>query len=168
LVVGLFTAFLWFSTRALYVFTDTVVIGHIVDGGGVPEARIFIKNFGQTPAYDVMGMQGFAISTFPPPKDLNLTVKDSDFSEAKTKTVMGPGQSELVIASPKPKLNRAFTEEERNELGKGLITIYVYGKIRYRDTFGSMQWTSYRFMVGGPVRVRGGHMVGCEEGNDAT
>jgi hypothetical protein len=57
--------------------------------------------------------QGFAISTFPPPNDLKLTVEDSDFSETKTKTVMGPGQSELVVASPKPQLNRAFTEEER-------------------------------------------------------
>jgi hypothetical protein len=189
IALAVFTGRLWFSTDKLWGATAELVEGakdtaqkqlrayisvasaritHIEDGEGVPEAHIFIKNFGQTPAYQVMGVAGFAISTFPPPPDLNLVIPDVEIIQSKTITNLGPGQADMAIASPRPKLDRPFTEHERAELANGIGTIYIYGKVRYRDVFGTIQWMSYRFMVGGPVGVRGDQLVGCEEGNEAT
>jgi hypothetical protein len=151
-----------------YVFVDTVHIKHILDGNGVPEAVVRVKNFGQTPAYEACAVTGFAVSTHPPPQGL-LTISDEALAESKTRSSMGPGQTEIVIASPRPQLNRPLTDQERYEVGSGGATIYVYGRIGYRDIFGDPQWTNFRFMVGGPVGVSiGGEMAGCEEGNEAT
>jgi hypothetical protein len=98
-----------------------------------------------------------------------LTVTDADLDLSKSKSSMGPGQTEIFIATPRPKLNRPFTEQEVRGLADGVGAIYVYGRIRYRDAFGRTQLTNYRFMVGGPGGFSsGGEMAGCEEGNEAT
>ena len=81
---------------------------------------------------------------------------------------MGPSQTELIPFPAYPALDRPLSEEERVALSNGQLTIYVYGRIKYCDVFGRAQWSSFRYMVGGPVGVRGNIMAGCEEGNDAT
>jgi hypothetical protein len=111
-----------------YVFVDTVHIKHILDGNGVPEAVVRVKNFGQTPAYEACAVTGFAVSTHPPPQGL-LTISDEALAESKTRSSMGPGQTEIVIASPRPQLNRPLTDQERYEVGSGGATIYVYGRL---------------------------------------
>jgi hypothetical protein len=151
-----------------YVFAGSAIISHLEDDGGVPEAQVFIKNVGQTPAYKVASVAGFAASIYPAPPDLNLIITDAELGQAHTRTDMGPGQTEIAIASPRPRLNRPLTEQERDELARGEAVIHVYGRISYRDIFGREQHTSYRFMVGGSVGVRGGRMVGCAEGNEAS
>jgi hypothetical protein len=65
-------------------------------------------------------------------------------------------------------LGGPFTPATKESLANGGHVIYVYGEIRYRDVFGRKQWTKYRYMIGGPVGVRGEQMAGCEEGNEAT
>jgi hypothetical protein len=59
-------------------------------------------------------------------------------------------------------------DQHRTALANGTGIIYVYGEIRYRDVFGLKHWTKYRYMIGGPVGLRGEQMAGCEEGNEAT
>jgi hypothetical protein len=93
-----------------YVFVDNAEITHIEDGAGVPEGHVFIKNFGQTPAYKVTSVAGFAISVHPPPQNLNLTITEAELDRANTRSDMGPGQRELAIASPRPRLERALTD----------------------------------------------------------
>jgi hypothetical protein len=150
-----------------YVLTSKSVVTNFVSGGTErPEAQVTIKNSGQTPAYNVVNVGGFAIDKYPPPPTLDLIISDDDFAApGRTREVLGPGDTSISVVS----LNRPpLTAPEIASLTTGTSIIYVFGEIRYRDAFGREQWTKYRFMMGGPVGVRGGQLAGCEEGNEAT
>jgi hypothetical protein len=138
-----------------------------VEGDGQPRSTIVIKNFGQTPAYKVVCVDGFALDSYPPPAPINLTISEAEFSNPnRSKSDLGPTQFEQAGQSLK---RPPLTSEERRALANGQGVIFVYGEIRYVDAFGQNRWTKFRFMMGGPVGVRpGGPMVACEEGNDAT
>jgi hypothetical protein len=159
------------TTRAqlrAYIFPGTAKIENADSLAGVLEAHVYIKNSGQTPAYDVVSVTGLALSRYPSSDDLNLTITDRELVEAQTRTSMGPGQIEVAIASARPSLSRPLTMEERDKLVAGTAIIYVYGRIDYRDIFGASQRTTFRFMAGGPVGLRGNQMVACQEGNQAS
>ncbi len=55
-----------------------------------------------------------------------------------------------------------------SKIGTSLVTIYVYGEVRYVDAFGKERLTTYRLMHGGPDRANPGALSTCAEGNDAT
>jgi hypothetical protein len=143
-----------------------VLVSKSVVTTAFPEAQVTIKNSGQTPAYNVINVGGFAMDRYPPPPTLDLIISDGEFaSPARSREVLGPGDSSVsVVSAARPPL----TAPEKASLANGTCIIYVYGEIRYRDTFGREQWTKYRFMMGGPVGVRGGQLAACEEGNEAT
>jgi hypothetical protein len=149
-----------------YVLVSRSVVTNVADGTGIPEAQVTIKNFGQTPAYNVINVGGFAIDRYPPPRTLDLIISDGEFaSPARSREVLAPGDSSVsVVSAPRPPL----TAPEKASLANGTGIVYVYGEIRYKDAFGREQWTKYRFMMGGPVGVRGGQLAACEEGNEAT
>jgi len=151
-----------------YVFVSSAKVTYVTDdGGGIPEAHVFIKNSGQTPAYKVQNVSGFAFDKWPVPANLNLIVTDQEFSAAaKTMTNLASGSCETSIISSK--LDKPLPGEDRAALSRGEIVIFVYGEIRYIDAFGKKRWTKYRLMMGGPAGARGGQLVGCEEGNDAN
>jgi hypothetical protein len=147
-----------------YVFVESAQIVNVLDGSGSPEAHVVIKNYGQTPAYELVS--GFAMDQYPSPPTLNLSVDDADFGiGGKTAMALGPGcESFSITPSKKP----SVPPEIRNEIINGTWIAYVYGEIRYKDVFGNRQTTEYRLMTGGPVGVRGSQLVGCDEGNKAT
>src|SRR5258706_6905725 len=74
-ILAFATAFLWGATRQLvkgaddtakrqlraYVFVDSVNVANVVEGSGPPESRVIIKNFGQTPAYQVTCVDWIAL-----------------------------------------------------------------------------------------------------------
>lgn len=149
-----------------YVFVESAVTANVVDGTGPPEAHVVIKNFGQTPAYEVLHMGGLAVYEFPPPPMVKLTATDEDFVTGPTTNMaLAPGANYLSTTPLKiPVLPPHF----RKGIIAGNLAAYVYGEIRYKDVFQRKQWTKYRLMLGGPVGVRGGHLVGSAEGNEAT
>jgi hypothetical protein len=155
------------SSRAqlrAYVLTSRSVVRNI-DGTGMPEAHVTIKNSGQTPAYHVISVSGFAIDRYPSPPTLNLVISDREFSNPSlSREVLGPGDTS-ISAVPAARL---LTAPERASLADGTGIVYAYGEIRYRDAFGRKQCTKYRYMMGGPVGIRGDQMAACEEGNEAT
>jgi hypothetical protein len=55
-----------------YVLVSRSVVTNVADGTGIPEAQVTIKNFGQTPAYNVINVGGFAIDRYPPPRTLDF------------------------------------------------------------------------------------------------
>jgi hypothetical protein len=148
-----------------YVSVSSALITNVADGSGMLEAQVVIKNGGQTPAYDVINVSGFAAERYPPPPTPNLIISDRQFSApGRTRESLGPGANSISITPA----GRLFTVPEKASLASGTGIIYVYGEIRYRDAFGRGHWTKYRLMMGGPVGVRGGQLVACEEGNEAT
>ena len=151
--------------RAYVVVSSAGITGGADDEETTPTAVVTIKNAGQTPAHDVVNVSGIAIDLFPPPPTLRLTITDGDFATVgRTRETLGPGNTTISSTSA----GRLLMDDEKKGIIEGVGAIYVYGEIRYRDAFGKRRWTRYRFMMGGPVGIRGGQLAGCEEGNEAS
>jgi len=149
-----------------YVFVESAQVVNVIDGTGSPEAHVTIKNYGQTPAYELVNFSGFAIDEYPTPPTLNLTIDDKKFgASGKTAMALGPGCESFSIT---PSQARPVPTEVRSEFISGTRIAYVYGEVRYKDVFGTERRTEYRLMMGGPAGVRGSQLVGCDEGNKAT
>jgi hypothetical protein len=134
---------------------------------GKVEAQIHIKNCGQTPAYDVRIWIHTWYGTYPLKAPLPTPPEGFRMSSA----VLESGGKTIMISPEKP----ALSKEEMNLLGsKPEYTMYVYGKITYRDIFEEIRYTNYRLMYGGPegrkTFVRDevwGMLQPDTEGNDA-
>jgi hypothetical protein len=112
------------------------------------EARIRIKNFGQTPAYNVVCRIGIEVAP--------------DFTgkiDKKAETVRGN-------ATVFPQ--HSLTIKRRTDLiapdGDEPIGIFVFGRITYRDAFGFRRWTKFRFSA----NPKNGDVSAEEDGNDAS
>jgi len=147
-----------------YVFVTKCKVTHVVegDGQGAAEAVVVIKNAGQTPARGVTNITGFAFDQYPPPPTLVLKVPRQLGDQSRFD--LPPGEETVAITSP----GICFTDPLKRELAEGKRVIFIYGEIRYRDVFGRDQTTQYRLMMGGPVGVNKGRLIGCKEGNEAT
>jgi hypothetical protein len=185
-VSAIFTVILAIATWALYRATRNLVRGaeetaerqlrayvlvssakvtnltNLVEGNGIPEAIVVIKNSGQTPAYDLHNVTGFTADSYPPRPTIKLTISDKD-SIVQTTMPLGPGDTTASNT-----LGKILTDPQKASLADGTGVVYVYGTIRYRDVFGKHRCTKYRLMIGGPVGVRGGQLTACEEGNEAN
>jgi hypothetical protein len=182
IILAFSTIFLWVATRDLvrsaddtakrqlraYVFVSGSAVTNVVEGNGIPEAQVVIQNFGRTPAYAFVNVTGFGMNAYPHPQSIRLTIPEKEFSGPIAKSDLGPTQSQMSTTDWKEK-KRPLRQEEKTALAQGKLIIYVYGEIRYIDTFDRPQWTKYRYMMGGPVGIRsGGQLVPCAEGNEAS
>ena len=108
---------------------------------GAPEAVVHIKNFGQTPAYDVQTWIHIWIEEHP----LKFMLPVAPASLLKASMILYPG-SELMHFMPK---EPPVGAENIHLLGTPQGTIYVYGAISYRDAFNKVRTTKFRLMYGG-------------------
>jgi hypothetical protein len=134
-----------------------------------PEAQVSIKNFGQTPAHDVRYWIHTWIAPFPLTDD--LPEPDGDFQMSKS--LLHPGMESTIVSGEKPPIPKNITPL----IGSEMYTVYVYGKITYRDVFGHERSTTYRLKYGGKEgEVRTTTVSGFEcgrlqpdrEGNEAS
>jgi hypothetical protein len=64
--------------------------------------------------------------------------------------------------------------EPIERLGRGVPqgatdrTLYVLGRLEYKDAFKKDRWLTFRFTVGGDIAAGKGTLAPCEEGNDAN
>ena len=111
-------------------------------------------------------------------KDVEVTMAGI-FAKAKAPTAFAFGDSQCkTILMP----NEAMISEEPIEIGernydslsKGKGTVYVWGRIDYKDVLGEPRWTTFRFMTKGIRTVYaerpgfGWKVKTCKEGNDAS
>lgn len=118
--------------------------------------KILMKNFGQTPANDV------------------ISWADREYSSTNARpTITNPTKMPAPYSVPP---GGAFTHYvmkrlrhgEYDALRAGTATLWVFGEIRYTDTFGSVRKTDFMFFVGGDVRLTIGKYFARAEGNRAT
>jgi hypothetical protein len=151
--VAAFTAFLFFATVALYCATRRLVIGaentaerqlrayiHVDESTLITEisskgidlrVRTEIKNWGQTPAYDIRNASYLAKLPFPMPNDYSVA---SPTLDAIAGGCIGPGQCFYNDAV----LKEAFSHPQHGE------RYYAVGIIQYFDTFrGKLRTTKY-------------------------
>ena len=138
-----------------YVIIDNLEVTGPKPTGRAPRSYILtIKNFGQTPAYDV---DVRLVYEYGPLEESALPPLDLD-SAPRNRTIVGPGGSLYVGCYPP-----ATSIDVLNAVHAGTMDLYVRGVIRYGDAFGRQRTT--RFCQ---RRARNGHvMEGCAEGNDA-
>jgi hypothetical protein len=135
-----------------------------VDRAGQPGVVLGIKNFGQTPAYQVVHwceMQVAPIGNGPrigPPATLGK----------QSPSMLGPGHA----ISSALWLNRALSTQEIEGIKSGSFAIYAYGRVEYIDAFKHRRWSTYKLRyanaVWPPVGKGGGSMTFCQDCNEAN
>lgn len=128
---------------------------------GVPKVTVVAKNAGQTPANELSHWIHQWVERYP--LKIELPEPPEDFATAVSVLAAG-ATHEMGITHPKPIVKPWAFEE----IGTEEATIYVYGKILYKDVFGIERLTRYRLMYGGPGEVRPGQLSPCESGNEMT
>ena len=128
-----------------------------------PITHMSIKNFGNTPAHDVVHWARICIREFP----LNpLHPLDGPPDGNPTKMPLIPGSpSSKWVRFPHP-----LTNDEIASLRVNTSAIYVYGGITYKDEFGDERWTKFCFFhneLTGGVGVTT-DMTGYETGNECN
>ena len=105
-------------------------------------ACLFIKNFGQTPAYDFVSPRGFLTC----PKAERYTFNPIPADTAVSPVDLAPGQEMRLFAqSVKP-----ITAEEAKRFRSGEDVIFIDGRASYRDVFGNDRWTNFRMQYRPP------------------
>jgi hypothetical protein len=105
-----------------YVFVESAQVINVVDGSGSPEAHVVIKNYGQTPAYELVNVSGFAMDQYPSPPTLSLIINDADFGiGSKTAMALGPGAC-LSLSRPVKDPPSHQKSEMKLSTGLGLPT----------------------------------------------
>lgn len=130
-------------SSAILRFYDSNLIG----------MEVHIRNSGQTPAYSVRQWVKMVVEKYP----LANPVPDPPPELRMASAIIGPGDESIFkgnqqIATPAPNV----------VLGTLVRTVFVTGKVTYKDAFGEDRFTKYRLMYGGP---EGGHP---EPGKDGS
>jgi len=171
--LAIFTAFLWKATNKLVGSTKDTAERQLrayinISHGKVlyindPQNRIFqldIKNFGQTPAYEVSTVFKCIVREYPLGKSNPLESVTSE--EHQIFSVLGPTcEYRRDMIAP---YNGEWVEPK---IIDGSAAIYGFGEIRYRDAFGVQRVTEFRYMCQGEG-ITQGCVAPCEEGNNAT
>lgn len=107
-------------------------------GRGTLEAQIDIKNYGQTPAYEVRHWINKWIERHP----LTVDLPEPPGTFQMSKSIIGPNDFHIMAGSWDIPVDLA--------IGSAQATVYIYGKVVYKDAFGVERHTNYRLMHGGP------------------
>jgi hypothetical protein len=126
----------------------------------IPEWHLEIKNFGQTPAYNVRQWTHIWI-TERPLKEV-LPTPGSDFQMSSS--VLPPGNHEIMIWKKDPPIPAASL----SLIGTAVGTVYIYGEIKYTDAFKKQRFTRYRLFYGDGIKAGTCMLMPDSEGNEAT
>jgi uncharacterized protein YjeT (DUF2065 family) len=169
-LLAFFTYRLWRSTgrlvqgaaetaeRQLRAYVLPVDSWFTIDDKGLFTFQIALENSGQTPAYDMQAWIHVEKREFPLKGELvPIAAQSKTFLAAKGKTF-------LAASFPEPK---PLTQEEHSRIILGSMAIYLFGEVKYLDTFRKeARTTRFRMMcLGENLRSKG--LLHCEEGNYA-
>jgi hypothetical protein len=129
-----------------------------IGDGQTPIAVVTIKNFGRTPAYQLVQWARVGADVFP------LKNEPPKVNEDKTSPTRALAPQGTVILRPKYKA--PLTAASMAALEAGTHAIYVEGKIEYRDAFNRKRRTNYLLFAGGKIGFTG-ELSAYVTGNDA-
>jgi hypothetical protein len=128
---------------------------------GIPPVLKFevkVENSGQTPAFDTIVFIDLKLRPLPDPGPLPF--EDNEFASRQT---IGPGHHVTITDS-----HRLLTTQEYDAIKNSTQTLYLFGRVRYRDTFGQRRETTYRYFIRIPdPSVEAFTLSAHPEGNDA-
>lgn len=172
-ILAVVTGFLWWSTRQLvlgaektaaqqlraYIFT-THKEGINLEVNGELSTATQIKNFGQTPAHDMMTCHRVGIYKLP----LTATNKleEPTYEPGFPKGPLAPGE----VAYQRATIPELLPKDIIADLEAGKAALFVFGEIRYSDIFNKPHRTSYcLFSTGEDFMDRS--LAYYHEGNEA-
>jgi hypothetical protein len=178
-LIGFVTLLLWVSTQLLvreakatsrrqlraYVFLDPVkefTFARKMSTTETIEVEIHVKNLGATPAHEIVGFTWMHLDVWPLPKTFPFTGPVE--GEPSAKFVLPPGaMTHYHTGSARP-----LTAEEMAAVENGDLSIYIFGRIEYKDAFNHPHWTN--FCQGSTALSRDGFTTTwakCDRHNDA-
>jgi hypothetical protein len=123
-------------------------------------AKIVIKNFGQTPAYDLVFWADWDLGEIP---------KTGDFARNNKTPPSGPSPlapgADVIFFVP---FGYPIVAGFKDDIVASRMAIYVYGGVTYRDAFGDNRSTDFCLAFHGPDAERIGSFSSYWEGNKAT
>jgi hypothetical protein len=134
-----------------------------VDRAGQPGTVVEIKNFGQTPALEVVHWSEIEVA----PVSREQYIKAPETLTKISTSVIGPGHT----SNNSRWLNRALSTQEIDGIKNGTFAIYVYGRIEYVDAFKAKRWSTYKMRytnAAWPPIGNGGTTNFCSDGNQAN
>jgi hypothetical protein len=143
-----------------YVFASGAEIVDL-EIGGAPIVQIEIKNSGQTPAYELTHAWRCGVFDYPLQQKLLLPHNNDPVSWPH----LGPGASAQARRAAEKK---QIANGGAVELTNRAVAFFVYGEIRYRDTFNKIRFTRYVFYHTGMPRMGPGQLIAYEKGNEAN
>jgi uncharacterized protein YjeT (DUF2065 family) len=170
-LLAFFTYRLWRSTgrlvedaaktaeRQLRAYVLPVDSWFTIDDKGLFTFQIAIENSGQTPAYEMQAWIQVEKREYPLKGELApIAAQSKTFLAAKGKTY-------LATSFPEP---NPLTQEEYSRIVLGSMAIYVFGEVKYLDTFRKeARTTRFRMMCLGH-ELHKKSLFHCEEGNYAN
>lgn len=147
-----------------YIFAENVGIYALVEQSPQSEngkvgGTIVIKNSGQTPAYDVAHWCELTLHPFADEAQLAAP----PLVGCMTNTLPPGGQMHAAR-----RMQQRLTRKQQQQLREGVLTIYVYGRIEYRDAFNRAQSTNYKFAYAAWPLLTNLTMHFASTGNEAT
>jgi hypothetical protein len=140
-----------------YVFVTQVRIV-ILPGRKEPSIVVLFKNTGQTPARDLTISADKEVMEYPLKSDLISAYPPNRIGS------IGAGIHSRVVLT-----EFSVTDNERQEMSKDKLAVYVFGMIEYKDAFSKWRWTTYRFFGGGGAPIGpDGELALHASGNDAN
>lgn len=139
-----------------YVGTELTVLKDLA-AGKCPEMRIIIKNFGQTPAYDIASWSEMEIMK---PSEARFVLTKS---KPGGKKVLNPSSTYSNYA----RKDEPLTDAEFEIIQSDTARLYWFGELTYRDAFDELHTTTFRYECGGERLLSLGNMALSNDGNTA-
>jgi hypothetical protein len=128
-----------------YMGIDKATWGHLPDLNA-SAAILTVKNFGNTPAHDVVIKSCCMVRGFPSDGPFKLLPIDEGL-QTTSKNMTGPGNEfTQSVVMPVDATQLAL-------LKSGHLGMWTFGEITYKDAFGAEHKTTFRFIIGGDAGV---------------
>jgi hypothetical protein len=130
---------------------------------------VIYKNRGQTPAFNLHAWLLMTTDNYPMPEKVFYDGREM-FSRlmANEESVLFPG-AEFKGATAEGMDQFGFTNTlspaERDAIRAGWRTMWVFGEVTYRDTFGTDRFTRFRLFMTGEYMARLSRLFWAREGN---
>jgi len=127
----------------------------------VPGVVMLLKNFGQTPGYKTVSW--IQVAVIEPINEHKLVVPEIADKSSLTRPSNGTSTKTLYYSRP-------LTTTEISDVLKGIRSIYVYGRVEYRDVYGKKHYSNFRLSYTGqfPPAIAGTAFTFSDKGNESV
>jgi len=132
------------------------------------DLTVLMKNHGQTPAFKMYGWAVMLISDYYPLPQEVVQQNEARFDNKGDESILFPGgerRGATVSGVGSDEQGRDPTSDERVGVQLGFKSLWVFGKVTYRDVFGVDHFTRFRLFQSGQYMVRMKKLFWADQGN---